>query len=103
MRKRKRKAAKIDLKSALGVYSVAEYATMRGVTEKTLSAERCNGKGPPFQKFGRHVQYPIEGVHEFHAASTVKPQDRAQEIARRRKAKRDAQATQDSSAAVSPP
>jgi hypothetical protein len=95
---RKRKSAKIDLVAAN--FTDAEYAEWRQVKKKTLAAERCNGEGPPFFKVGRQVYYPIEGVKAHHAA--VKPQDRAQEIARRRKAKRDAQAAQDSSAAVSP-
>jgi hypothetical protein len=65
--------AAADLKSQLGLIEESEVAALRGMGLGSLRNERAKGKGPPYQRIGRKVFYPLEKLRAYLAASTVTP------------------------------
>jgi hypothetical protein len=63
----------IDLKNELNVAEEADVALLRGMTIQSMRTERARGMGPPYQKMGRKVFYPIPALRKFLAASTITP------------------------------
>jgi hypothetical protein len=63
----------VDLKSALGVAEEADVAALLNLTLPSLRNQRARGMGPPFQRIGKRVFYPLAGLRKYLAASTVTP------------------------------
>lgn len=62
-----------DLKARLQLADEAEVAQLRNMKLGSLRNERSKGLGPPYQKFGKRIFYPIADLQKFLAESTVKP------------------------------
>jgi len=58
---------------ALGLVDEVEVAELREMTVPSLRNERTRGLGPPYQRIGRKVFYPLPELRKFLAASTVVP------------------------------
>ena len=54
-----------------GTMTGAELADLLCISTKTLANWRCQGKGPPFLKFGRSVRYRKSSVDTWLAANEV--------------------------------
>ena len=63
----------VDLKSQLGLAEEADVATLLNMTLPSLRNQRAKGKGPPYQRVGRKVFYPLDKLRKYLAASTVEP------------------------------
>ena len=63
----------LNLKALLDVAFEKDVAELRGVTVPTLRNERAKRKGPPYQKIGNRVVYPLKPLRAYLAASTVTP------------------------------
>jgi hypothetical protein len=63
----------IDIKKELRLLDEADVAAFRDMSIPALRNERARGLGPPFQRIGRRVFYPLERLKDFLAASTVTP------------------------------
>lgn len=50
-----------------------EMARLRGVTQRTLRAERQRGDGPPYVKDGWRVYYSVAGFREWFKARERQP------------------------------
>jgi hypothetical protein len=50
-----------------------QMAKARGVTTRTLRAERQRGDGPPWVKMGKQVLYPNEGFRNWLKANERRP------------------------------
>jgi hypothetical protein len=62
-----------DLKTKLGLIEESEVAAMRDMTIPSLRNERAKGKGPPYQRIGRKVFYPLDKLRAHLAAATITP------------------------------
>ncbi|MGO8858973.1 MAG: hypothetical protein ACLQO1_25240 [Steroidobacteraceae bacterium] len=62
-----------DIKRLLDLIDDHEFALLRGIGIGALANERSHGKGPPYQKTGRKIFYPLAEVRKFLTASTVHP------------------------------
>jgi hypothetical protein len=65
--------AEVDLKSHLALAEEADVAALRDMSIPSLRNERARGKGPPYQRIGRKVFYPLAQLKAFLARSTVTP------------------------------
>lgn len=63
----------VDLKTQLGLVEESEVAALREMTIASLRNERAKGKGPPYQRIGRKVFYPIDKLRAHLAAATITP------------------------------
>lgn len=65
----------MDLKITLGLIEETEYAALVNMTLGSVRNQRAQKpyKGPPFQKVGRKVFYPLDQLKKYLAASTVTP------------------------------
>jgi hypothetical protein len=63
----------VDLKTQLGLAEESDVAALRGMSIPSLRNERARGKGPPYQRIGRKVFYPIDELRSHLAAATVAP------------------------------
>lgn len=50
-----------------------EMAKLRGVTQRTLRAERQRGDGPPYVKDGWRIYYNVNGFREWLKARERQP------------------------------
>jgi hypothetical protein len=80
----------VDLKTQLGLLEDGEVAAFRGMTIASLRNERARGAGPPYQRLGRKIFYPVDKLRAYLAASTVTPA-RAPSLIDGRKRRRAAQ------------
>jgi hypothetical protein len=63
----------VDLKAQLGLAEESDVAALRGMSIPSLRNERAKGKGPPYQRTGRKVFYPIAALRAYLEKSTVTP------------------------------
>jgi hypothetical protein len=65
----------MDLKNTLGLLEEAEVAALLHMTLPSLRNQRARVpyKGPPYQRMGRKVFYPLDQLKKYLAASTVTP------------------------------
>jgi hypothetical protein len=63
----------VDLKTHLGLAEESDVAALRGMSIPSLRNERAKGKGPPYQRIGRKVFYPLDKLRAHLAAATVTP------------------------------
>jgi hypothetical protein len=63
----------VDLKAHLGLAEESDVAALRGMSIPSLRNERARGKGPPYQRIGRKVFYPLDNLRKYLAAATVTP------------------------------
>jgi hypothetical protein len=56
-----------------GYTSEDQMALARGVSTRTLRAERQRGDGPPWTKMGKQVIYPDDGFREWLKSNTRRP------------------------------
>lgn len=62
-----------DLKTKLGLIAESDVAALRDMTVASLRNERAKGKGPPYQRIGRKVFYPLDKLRAHLAAATITP------------------------------
>lgn len=62
-----------DLKTELGLIEEKDVAALRDMTIASLRNERAKGKGPPYQRIGRKVFYPLDKLRAHLAAATITP------------------------------
>jgi hypothetical protein len=62
-----------DLKITLGLIEEAEVAALLHMTLPSLRNQRARNQGPPYQRIGRKVFYPLDQLKKYLAASTVTP------------------------------
>jgi hypothetical protein len=62
-----------DLKNQLGLVEESDVAALRSMSIPSLRNERAKGKGPPYQRIGRKVFYPLDKLRSHLAAGTVTP------------------------------
>jgi hypothetical protein len=63
----------VDLKTQLGLIEESDVAALRDMTIASLRNERAKGKGPPYQRIGRKVFYPLDKLRAHLAAATITP------------------------------
>jgi hypothetical protein len=65
----------MDLKNTLGLVEEAEVAALLHMTLPSLRNQRARlpYKGPPYQKLGNKIFYPLDQLKKHLAASTVTP------------------------------
>ena len=65
----------MDLKNTLGLLEEAEVAALLHMTLPSLRNQRARQpyQGPPYQRMGRKVFYPLDQLKKYLAASTVTP------------------------------
>jgi hypothetical protein len=63
----------VDLKAQLGLLEESDVAALRSMSIPSLRNERAKGKGPPYQRIGRKVFYPLDRLRAHLAAATVTP------------------------------
>jgi hypothetical protein len=63
----------LDLKSQFGLAEEADVAALLNLTLPSLRNQRARGAGPPYQRVGRKVLYPLDKLRKYLAASTVEP------------------------------
>jgi hypothetical protein len=64
----------INLKERLEVADEDDVCALRGGMAKgSLRNERARGDGPPFQRIGKKVFYPLKSLRKFLEDSTVTP------------------------------
>lgn len=66
----------VDLKAHLRLAAESDVAELRDMNIASLRNERARGLGPPYQRIGRKVFYPIDKLREYLAAATVTPSKR---------------------------
>lgn len=62
-----------NLQADFALVSEADTAKFLGVAVRTLTNDRCQGRGPPYVKMGKRILYPIAGLKEYVARSTITP------------------------------
>jgi hypothetical protein len=77
----------VDLKTRLEMADEDDVAALQGMTLPSLRNQRARGDGPPYQRIGRKVFYPIKSLQKYLAASTVTPRRPASSIDGSRKSK----------------
>ncbi len=65
--------APVDLKPKLELADEASVAALLNMTLPSLRNQRARDAGPPYQRIGRRVFYPLDKLRAFLAASTVTP------------------------------
>jgi hypothetical protein len=63
----------VDLKSRFEVAEETDVAALFKMTLPSLRNQRAKGLGPPYQRVGRKVFYPIAALKKYMAAQTVTP------------------------------
>lgn len=66
----------VDLKAHLELAEESDVAAFRRMTIASLRNERAKGAGPPYQRIGRKVFYPLDKLRAYLAAATVTPSKR---------------------------
>jgi hypothetical protein len=75
----------VDLKTRLEVAEESDVAALLNMTLPSLRNQRAKGSGPPYQRIGRKVFYPIKSLRKYLEASTVTPKRAPTLIDRARK------------------
>ncbi len=63
----------MDIKTELRLLDEADVAGFRRMSVAALRNERARGSGPPYQRIGRKVFYPLDALKKYLVASTVTP------------------------------
>jgi hypothetical protein len=78
------------LKATLGVLEESEVAALLNLTLPSLRNRRARHEGPPFQKIGKKVFYPLDKLRAYLKAATVTPKRAPSLLDGNRKSKRRA-------------
>jgi hypothetical protein len=64
-----------DLQSQLGLVAEAEVAALQRMTMASLRNQRAREPytGPPYQRIGKRIFYPLSELKKYLSASTVTP------------------------------
>lgn len=63
----------VDLKTRFDMADEKDVAELLNITLGTLRNQRSRGDGPPFERSGKRVLYPIKELRKFLAARRVTP------------------------------